>query len=158
VNIVRTAEDWLPVERVLLSVWDKSGLDEFIPALVTINPTIRFYATGGTYRAVAGILGAAVVTLATYGVMMVYFSWRSHSFFDLDLCWDYLWKSLAAAALMVGVLRTMNGLLAGLSDAGFVALAVPAGGLVYLLCIWRMGVFPAEEIAYARRLIMHRQR
>lgn len=57
VNIVRTADNHVRVQRVLVSVSDKSGLDRLIPGLIDINPEVHFYSTGGTYRAIADILG-----------------------------------------------------------------------------------------------------
>ena len=56
-NIVREIDDWVKIERVLVSVSDKTGLDSLIPGLVEINPDIHFYSTGGTYAAIAQILG-----------------------------------------------------------------------------------------------------
>ncbi len=56
-NLVRNVDDWVRTERVLISVSDKSGLESLVPALVEINPGIHFYSTGGTYRAIAQILG-----------------------------------------------------------------------------------------------------
>jgi phosphoribosylaminoimidazolecarboxamide formyltransferase/IMP cyclohydrolase len=55
--MVQTVDDWLKIERMLVSVADKAGLETFIPSLVEINPGIHFYATGGTYQAIARILG-----------------------------------------------------------------------------------------------------
>ncbi len=57
VNIVREADDWVPVRHILVSVSDKTGLENLIPALVAINPEVQFYSTGGTYRRIAAILG-----------------------------------------------------------------------------------------------------
>jgi len=59
VNIVCQVDDWVKIERVLVSVADKSGLDTLIPALVEINSEIHFYSTGGTYKVISGILGPA---------------------------------------------------------------------------------------------------
>ncbi len=56
-NIVERTDDWVKIERVLVSVWDKSGLDVLIPGLVDVNPAVRFYSTGGTFEAIARILG-----------------------------------------------------------------------------------------------------
>jgi phosphoribosylaminoimidazolecarboxamide formyltransferase/IMP cyclohydrolase len=56
-NIVHQVDDWVPIERVLVSASDKTGLDFLVPALVEINPEIQFYATGGTFRHTAAILG-----------------------------------------------------------------------------------------------------
>ena len=58
VNIVSKIDDRVPIRHVLVSVSDKSGLDELVPALVEINPEIRFFSTGGTHGAIADILGA----------------------------------------------------------------------------------------------------
>lgn len=58
-NIVERVDDWVPIQHVLASVSDKTGLDLLVPALVKINPKIRFYATGGTFRHLAAILGPA---------------------------------------------------------------------------------------------------
>jgi phosphoribosylaminoimidazolecarboxamide formyltransferase/IMP cyclohydrolase len=40
-----------------MSVSDKSGLEEFVPALVQNCPDVKIYSTGGTYAAVERILG-----------------------------------------------------------------------------------------------------
>ncbi|MEA3342124.1 MAG: hypothetical protein U9R15_19340 [Chloroflexota bacterium] len=56
-NIVQKVDNWIKVRRVLVSVSDKSGLDVLVPNLVEINPEIHFYSTGGTFEAIARILG-----------------------------------------------------------------------------------------------------
>ncbi len=56
-NLVEKADDWVPIQRVLVSVSDKNGLDLLVPALVEINPGIHLYASGGTHRHLAAILG-----------------------------------------------------------------------------------------------------
>ena len=57
VNIVARVDDLVRIERVLISVSDKSGLDALVPGLLAVNPDVHIYSTGGTYRAIAGILG-----------------------------------------------------------------------------------------------------
>ncbi len=59
VNFVEKVDGWVRVERALVSVSDKSGLDVLIPGLLKINPHMHFYSTGGTYLSLAGILGTA---------------------------------------------------------------------------------------------------
>jgi phosphoribosylaminoimidazolecarboxamide formyltransferase/IMP cyclohydrolase len=61
VNVVDRVDDRVAVRRVLVSVSDKSGLDQLIPGLIELNPEVQFYSTGGTYRAIAAMLGAARV-------------------------------------------------------------------------------------------------
>ena len=58
VNFVSAIDNWVTIQRVLLSVSDKTGLATLIPALIRINPEIQFYSTGGTYRRITEILGA----------------------------------------------------------------------------------------------------
>ncbi len=57
VNIVQQVDNWVRIRRVLVSVWDKGGLETLIPGLLAANPDTHFYATGGTYRRIAEILG-----------------------------------------------------------------------------------------------------
>lgn len=56
-NIVRKIDDHVKIQNVIVSVSDKSGLDTFIPALIDINPDVRIFSTGGTYKAISEILG-----------------------------------------------------------------------------------------------------
>ena len=56
-NIVTKIDDRVKISHVLVSVSDKTGLETFIPALVAQNPDVMIYSTGGTFKAIAGILG-----------------------------------------------------------------------------------------------------
>ena len=58
-NIVKDIDSRVAVRHVLMSVSDKSGLDDFVPALVRACPGVKIYSTGGTYAKVKDILGAA---------------------------------------------------------------------------------------------------
>ena len=55
-NLVEKTDDLVKVKQVLISVSDKSGLEEFIPQLLTINPHISILSTGGTYSKIKSIL------------------------------------------------------------------------------------------------------
>jgi len=57
VNFVDRADNRVTIRRVLLSVSDKSGLEELIPGLLAVNPQVHLYSTGGTYKRIAEILG-----------------------------------------------------------------------------------------------------
>ncbi len=59
VNIVDQADDLVKIHHALVSVSDKSGLEELVPGLVAVNPDIRFLSTGGTYARLEEILGEA---------------------------------------------------------------------------------------------------
>jgi len=49
--------DRIPIRHVLVSVFDKSGLDELIGGLLELNSTVRFYSTGGTGKRIQEVLG-----------------------------------------------------------------------------------------------------
>ncbi len=57
-NIVREIDDKVSIKNVLISVTDKTGLEEFVPALVAACPGVKIYSTGGTYAKIKEILGA----------------------------------------------------------------------------------------------------
>ncbi len=56
-NIVRDIDGRVKINHVLVSVFDKTGLEDFIPALVAANPGVKIYSTGGTYAKIQEILG-----------------------------------------------------------------------------------------------------
>jgi phosphoribosylaminoimidazolecarboxamide formyltransferase / IMP cyclohydrolase len=56
-NVVERIDDLVKVRHVLASVFDKSGLETFIPELIRINPEVKFFSTGGTYKKIKDILG-----------------------------------------------------------------------------------------------------
>jgi phosphoribosylaminoimidazolecarboxamide formyltransferase/IMP cyclohydrolase len=56
-NIVDRIDSLVSVRHVLVSVSDKGGLDTFIPRLVSINPDVKIFSTGGTYGRIQEILG-----------------------------------------------------------------------------------------------------
>lgn len=57
INIVERIDERVKVKNVLVSVSDKKGLDAFIPQLVSVNPDIRIFSTGGTFAKLKDILG-----------------------------------------------------------------------------------------------------
>ncbi|TFG42413.1 MAG: hypothetical protein E4H48_04535 [Syntrophobacterales bacterium] len=57
INVVERIDDRVKVRHILVSVSDKRGLDEFIPALVQLNPELRIFSTGGTFAYLEKILG-----------------------------------------------------------------------------------------------------
>ena len=58
-NIVTETDSRVQIRNVLMSVSDKTGLEEFVPALVKACPGVRIYSTGGTYTRIKEILGDA---------------------------------------------------------------------------------------------------
>lgn len=56
-NVVEKVDDRVKINRILVSVSDKTGLDDFIPGMLDINPDLKIYSTGGTYQKISEILG-----------------------------------------------------------------------------------------------------
>ena len=56
-NIVDRVDNLVRVRHMLVSVSDKSGLQDFIPRLVAINPDLKIFSTGGTFSRIQEILG-----------------------------------------------------------------------------------------------------
>jgi phosphoribosylaminoimidazolecarboxamide formyltransferase/IMP cyclohydrolase len=57
-NIVSTIDQRISIKHVLLSVSDKTGLDTFVPALLSACPEVKLLSTGGTYTALQKMLSA----------------------------------------------------------------------------------------------------
>ena len=64
-NYVSRIDDLVRINHMLVSVSDKGRLDRLIPQILQINPEIRVYSTGGTYKAIAQIIGAEAATNLT---------------------------------------------------------------------------------------------
>ena len=58
-NHVTKIDNLVPVRNVLVSLFDKAGIEAFAKGLLETCPGIRFYSTGGTYKALAAALGDA---------------------------------------------------------------------------------------------------
>ncbi len=61
-NIVEQIDGRVQIRNVLISLFDKSGLEGLVKGLMESCPNVRFYSTGGTYKAIAGILEEAATT------------------------------------------------------------------------------------------------
>ncbi len=58
INTVEKIDQKVGVRHVLVSVSDKSGLEAFVPGLVTSCPDVKIFSTGGTFARIKEILGA----------------------------------------------------------------------------------------------------
>lgn len=65
INVVERIDGFVKIRHVIVSVSDKSGLENFVPSLLDINPEIRFFSTGGTYSRINEILGDRASTCLT---------------------------------------------------------------------------------------------
>ena len=49
--------DLIKPEHILVSVFDKNGLEELVKGILEVNPEAKFYSTGGTGKKIIEILG-----------------------------------------------------------------------------------------------------
>jgi len=55
-KITTSVQNLIKVQNVLISVFDKNGLETLVSGLLNINAGIKFYSTGGTYKKLSEIL------------------------------------------------------------------------------------------------------
>ena len=65
INIVDKIDSSVTLRHVLMSVSDKSGLDSFVPQLMSVNPDLKIFSTGGTFTRLREIMGDAADTHLT---------------------------------------------------------------------------------------------
>jgi hypothetical protein len=56
-NIVQKIDDKVQIKNVLISLFDKTGLDTLVNGLIETCPDVKIYSTGGTYKAIKELLG-----------------------------------------------------------------------------------------------------
>jgi phosphoribosylaminoimidazolecarboxamide formyltransferase / IMP cyclohydrolase len=65
INVVNKIDNPVKVNTILISVSDKSGLAQFVPNLLAVNPKIKILSTGGTFNRIKAILGPKAETALT---------------------------------------------------------------------------------------------
>ena len=56
-NVVDKIDDKVKIRTMLVSVSDKTGLEDFIPGMLEANPDLLILSTGGTYARLKDVLG-----------------------------------------------------------------------------------------------------
>jgi phosphoribosylaminoimidazolecarboxamide formyltransferase/IMP cyclohydrolase len=59
INRVDRIDDKVRIRHVLMSVSDKRGLDRLAPELLSLNPDVRIFSTGGTFAHLEKLLGGS---------------------------------------------------------------------------------------------------
>ncbi len=59
ISKVATIDDQVAVKTVLVSVFDKTGLETLVTGLLSANAGLQILSTGGTYAVIASFLGAS---------------------------------------------------------------------------------------------------
>jgi len=57
IDKITDLENQIQVRNVIVSVADKRGIEKLAPRLLELCPGLRFYATGGTFRALREVIG-----------------------------------------------------------------------------------------------------
>lgn len=66
-NVVNRIDGPVRIRNVIVSVWNKTGLEEFIPAVAGSCPGVKFYSTGGTYTKLEEMIrGGSLVKISDY--------------------------------------------------------------------------------------------
>jgi phosphoribosylaminoimidazolecarboxamide formyltransferase/IMP cyclohydrolase len=69
-NVVGQIDGDVQINHVLISVSDKSGLEQLVPGLLELNPQMKIFSTGGTFAKLESILGPSaegrLVQVSTY--------------------------------------------------------------------------------------------
>ncbi len=69
-NRVERIDESLSLRRVLISVYDKTGLEDFVRGLIRINPELEIYSTGGSYeylkKVISDIGKGKLISVADY--------------------------------------------------------------------------------------------
>ncbi|MCP4178369.1 MAG: hypothetical protein GY756_11435, partial [bacterium] len=66
-NIVNKIDNKIKINKVLISLSDKKGLEGLVKSLLEINKNIEFYSTGGTYNSIKKIIGTEnLISVANY--------------------------------------------------------------------------------------------
>jgi phosphoribosylaminoimidazolecarboxamide formyltransferase / IMP cyclohydrolase len=56
-NIVDKIDNFVKINTVLISVYNKAGMEKFVQGLVRVNPNIKIISTGGTFTSIEKALG-----------------------------------------------------------------------------------------------------
>lgn len=100
-----------------------------------------------------GITGAALVTMGSYFVGLVYFVVRSRPLHRVEIEWAYLWRAVLAAGMMATAIH----LAARFLDPGSTAnlcLLIAMGGALYFALIMALGAVTVDEVRYARQNVL----
>ncbi len=57
IRSVKKVQNLVPIKNVIISVFDKNGLDVLVPGLIKNCPDVMIYSTGGTFKFIQDLLG-----------------------------------------------------------------------------------------------------
>ena len=102
---------------------------------------------------IIGIMGAAITTMLTFLIQMLYFMIKSKKFYDIDLKWDFLWRCIFASTATYLLLMVLKPTLLIYGAFFLIVFSILIGACVYFAISYLLGVFKKEEIDLIRSLI-----
>ena len=102
---------------------------------------------------VIGIMGAAITTMLTFLIQMVYFMLKSRKFYDIALNWDFVWKCIVASIFLFFLLIILKPILASYGDLLLIVFSIVIGASVYFTMVYLLGVFKKEEIEMIKSIL-----
>ena len=100
-----------------------------------------------------GILGASLVTMLTFFVLMLYFMKVSRRFYYIDLRWDFFWKSIWASTIMGGSVFLLK--ISLFNSIDFITLILLGffGALIYFLCLLLFSGINRQDLEVVKNLV-----
>ena len=100
-----------------------------------------------------GILGAAIITMLTFFIQMLYFMKVSRRFYYVDLKWDFLWKSIWASTVMGGSVFLLKVSLFKSCDLITLILLGFFGALIYFVCLLLFSGINRQDFEVVKSLV-----
>jgi len=100
-----------------------------------------------------GIMGAAIMTMLTFLIQMLYFKNISQKYYNIKLNWNFLWKSILAATIMGIFIYVLKPSLQMFGNEITLLVLIPVGAIIYLSVSIFIGVIKKEELILIKSLI-----
>jgi O-antigen/teichoic acid export membrane protein len=119
--------------------------------------TLRLLGTSSTLNIVlnvlliphVGILGAALATLISYGVLGILTLLVTRRYLKFDLSAPFLLKSILASAIMAGCIRFLNP-----QSISLILVSIMGGAIIYFSVLFLVGGFSLRELNFLKAFVL----
>jgi O-antigen/teichoic acid export membrane protein len=119
--------------------------------------TLRLLGTSSTLNIVlnvlliphVGILGAALATLISYGVLGILTLLVTRRYLKFDLSTPFLLKSILASAIMAGGIRFLNP-----QSISLILVSIMGGAIIYFSVLFLVGGFSLRELNFLKAFVL----
>lgn len=101
---------------------------------------------------VMGIVGAAIMTMFTFFVQMLYFMKKSKNFYDINLKWNFLWKCLAGALVMAITLLLIKPWLLQFGDLVMIFASIIIAAVIYAGVVLSLDFFGKDDLELVKAM------